>query len=104
MTITEFLLARIIEDKADVAAAQEMGERWCWGGPARVLADCEARDALMRMHKPIQYRGRDGATDEWCDICGHQPRDPRHSYPCATMKTLALPYSEHPDFRDEWRL
>jgi hypothetical protein len=25
------------------------------------------------------------------------------SYPCDTLKLLALPYADHPDYRDEWR-
>ena len=85
MTLTDFLLARIGEDEA---AARDVHHRDCrifvqltiadcsCDLPARVLAECEAKRLLIE---------RVGNPD-W-----------------AGFSILALPYAEHPDYRQEWK-
>lgn len=69
--------------------------------PARVLAECEAKRRIVEEHS-------DGGKDwdgqrfvHWCRRCagrrGHEP------WPCPTLRALALPYADHPDYRQEWR-
>ncbi len=84
--------------------------------PARVLAECEAKRRIVGLHGGTYG----GGTVEFCVCCGvgEQGRgftdsphateedcyDHDHShYPCATLLALALPYADHPDFREEWR-
>ena len=83
VTITEFLLARIAEDEAGARAV--VGDRNAWDTPEwdasrwspwRVLDECEAKRRLV--------------GDEWYE-------DPE------TLRILAAIYSDHPDYRDEWR-
>lgn len=130
MTITEFLLARIAEDEADAQDALERGfGGWEWLAdaginhearthivrwhPARVLAECEAKRQIVELHA--------STGDKWeaaCVVCavevadyasdgqGGESYDPRLSHaawPCATLRHLAAVYSDHSDYRDEWR-
>jgi hypothetical protein len=130
LTLTEFLLARIAEDEAvarhvlawcklDVARRPEdyppgynpATDSWAYAadgdrgkpvfvvGPARVLAECETRRRIVKMHAD------DGRRCSSCYVETHdlnQPLWPQAS-PCLTLRALALPYSDHPHCREEWR-
>lgn len=63
--------------------------------PARVLADVKATRRLVTMHGPSDERNR------WCDYC----KGTEHAeFPCETVRILAQPYADHPDFDPSWRL
>lgn len=120
-TLADFLLARIAEDEAAATAALASRTRprstppgrWIQstpgacvldGGPnsvarsatagviahiarhdpARVLAECEAKRRIVGQ---VERNVRD-VTGGWLDRILH---------------LLALPYADHPDYRDEWR-
>lgn len=56
--------------------------RW---DPARVLAECEAKRRIVGYHSVPD------------------PHDHGEGCPgCDTMRALALPYADHPDYRAEW--
>ena len=83
MTLTEFLLARIAEDEAAGGcggpdrACDRLSDRW--------LAECEAkRRILEQCVRQAEY------VDTPADAV-------------TTIRLLALPYADHPDFRPEWR-
>ena len=117
--LTDFLLARIAEDEA---TARD-GEGWrgrLWNGewqiidreddevvatvshdfewghiarhdPARVLAECEAKRRVVerwRLYSDAEYPDYEGGYASAMD---------------AVLATIALPYADHPDFREEWR-
>ncbi len=84
MTLAQFLLARIAEDemvaKEVPGPPDETGLSW-WGkyghlsvSPDRVLTECEAKRRIIT---------------NW-------------GFPGA-LRALALPYADHPDYREEWR-
>jgi hypothetical protein len=124
--LTAFLLARIGEDEesAREAATWEDGmyfEPWQAHIPqagyfnsempygavefsaARVLAECEAKRRIVEEHRE-SYAG-----SKRCEVCA---KDAHLEYgdvvvdwvrfPCPTMRLLALPYADHPDYRQEW--
>ena len=75
--------------------------------PARVLAECEAKRRIVEGHRdggesqgylPDRY----GDMDHACTTCGTfgEYGEP---WPCSTLRALALPYADHPDWREEWR-
>lgn len=67
--------------------------------PARVLAEVEAKRQLLDLHQPAETEYVDGDICYTCDdLRGVEP-----AYPCRTLRLLALPYANHPDYRDEWR-
>jgi hypothetical protein len=103
LTLAEFLLARYADEEAVARDAEgwfqstdwtssraaEHGELW---DPARVLAECEAKREIVEAWRH-ESRGRDGIP----------ARTPVAGALLWVMKQLAQPYSDHPDYRQEWR-
>lgn len=69
--------------------------------PARVLKEIEAKRRVVELHRPVQKRstGSGGGVIEDCQVCDHFPA----RYPCTTLRLLALPYADHPDYQEQWR-
>jgi hypothetical protein len=108
VNLSDFLLQRIAEDerradrwRTECAAVQfeEYGDTIVLDGSpwVRVLAECEAKRrivyAAMRAQETIQRR-REPVTDA---VDGHVIAFRE------TLRLLAQPYADHPDFRPEWR-
>ncbi|MFF1341120.1 DUF6221 family protein [Streptomyces sp. NPDC058290] len=71
--------------------------------PARVLAEVDAKRRLLTVHARDTTYSFSGcvtcdAGDNSCGCMGGSPYD----YPCETLRLLALPYADHPDYRPEW--
>jgi hypothetical protein len=117
--LAEFLLQRIAEDEGWAREALDLSDfgetrEWRWvriygrgsssfyegcPDPARVLADCAAKRAIVELH-PL-YRcthARCGGDGSHCRTCGADV-----PAPCPTLLALAQPYADHPDYRNEWR-
>jgi hypothetical protein len=74
--------------------------------PARVLADIEVKRSILDEHH------QDGTG---CAVCADPEEYDENSegeaewirsakwWPCRTVRLLALPYADHPDYRKEWR-
>lgn len=101
MTLTEFLLARITEDKAVAHAKPPMtlarhdaefhhaefdGFSAVWTSADRLLAECEAKRQIVE-----EFR-------DCLDAGGTEGDIVRFILP-----RMALPYANHPDYRQEWR-
>lgn len=95
-TLTEFLLARIEEDEAEVPAehrADEYGTGWNSDSVGvevsapRWLAECEAKRRIVVRCSEMQL-----ASSPMAVHLANQ-----------TLADLAAPYRDHPDYRDEWR-
>lgn len=75
--------------------------------PARVLAEVEAKRQLVLLHGRATLRAGGGAqhfdTTTVCRSCEPSYQFPDQSWPCPTLRLLALPYAGHPDYREEWR-
>ena len=110
MTLPEFLLARIAEDKEraaewtyteDVGAGRVRTVTVPVGVmSARVLAWCETVRRIVELHGP-----RECGPVLACSSCGGDGR--LHGgtavyYPCVTLEALTLPYAAHPDFDPAW--
>lgn len=92
MTLTEFLRLRIAEDMADAMTG------WRWKTlpageyerlQARVLAECGAKRRIVEM--AWHHLGDD-------DYAWGMEEAKRQ-----ILAVLALPYADHPDYREEWR-
>jgi hypothetical protein len=99
VTLTEFLLARITEDEAVASRGGRHNAPGVFANdnygcllvdPARILAECEVKRWIIGLH-----------------LIGWDPYDAHdvvlHSHDRDTMRALVLPYSDHPDCRDEWK-
>jgi hypothetical protein len=132
LTLADFLLARIAEDEDwaneasywgnDKWSADDLG-RWVLSGdwqpmtmgesehiarhdPARVLAECEAKRALVIMCQPdpvdVQLRALAVANPAAWELVG--PLIEQADYERnATLRILASVYADHPEYRDEWK-
>lgn len=113
MTLTEFLLARFAEDEANANEAEASGDR-PWRAspytptmvflgrhdPARVVAECESKRRIVKLADEADFL--DGTV--WSDR--GVSTDPGYGDPyCGEriLRALALPYADHPDYRDEWK-
>lgn len=114
--LADFLLARIDEDEAPALALYGAAGAWhlekaepamaagmlvtehehisIWN-PDRVLAECEAKVRIVEQgleaedagEQAVQTPTEYGRTIAYEDV----------------LRALALPYADHPEFRDEWR-
>ncbi|WP_302832288.1 DUF6221 family protein [Streptomyces malaysiensis] len=67
--------------------------------PARVLAETEAMGQILALHHFEPYE--DDPDRGFCREC--QRDRAAETYPCTTVRLLALPYADHSDYREEWR-
>jgi hypothetical protein len=88
--LTEFLLARIAEDEAQarecsvwVENAPSLNDCAPHHNPARLLVECETRRRIVEHVEP--------------DLIAASAGDPY------VLQLLVLPYSDHPDYRQEWK-
>lgn len=84
--------------------------------PREQLADVAAKRQLIELHMPIKDHGRfseerpdslgcEGCPEPHgmvCTTCRDYAGD-HDDAPCETLKLLALPYADHPDYREDWR-
>ena len=66
--------------------------------PARVLREIDAKRRILARHTNC------GTGIGYCDDGGHAWDDEDGPRGCADLADLARPYSDHPQFREEWRL
>ena len=86
-TLADFLLARIAEDEAATRRIQSVGSCEPAYRPARVLAECAAKRAIVEA-----FSEWDGSVyDGWTNAAS------------IVLPALAAPYADHEDFRAEWR-
>lgn len=74
--------------------------------PAAVLADIEAKRAILDLHSAV-LDGKDRPVCDYCDQLCHSRSglmcdDPDAPYPCYTVKLLASAYRDRPGYRAEW--
>lgn len=77
--------------------------RW---DPARVLAECDAKERIISEHTPEQ--GWSTATVTLTDVCGtcsdrDNAGDREGEWPCSTLRLLALPYAGGDGYQEDWR-
>lgn len=111
-TLVEFLNARLDEDEkiGRMLQRSSLGE----GRQVRLLADVESKRAIVAAHGRTvddPYRDsenyiaeRDGGIHYDCDQCYHD-RDYGSipdKEPCLTLRLLAQPFRDHPDFDPAW--
>jgi hypothetical protein len=126
MTITEFLLARIAEDEAHAQSARDWvtngpDPRFIWFGspgeivgarfgaaephvaamsPARVLAECAAKRAIIEQAQNATEAEKEFDDYEWQGTVSRS--EPWTGD--AILYALAAVYASHPDYLPEWAL
>ncbi len=90
--LARFLIARYGDVAGDLRgrAADDPAPLW-----ARLVADCGSKRRVVLQHGRVDIGGR--LQPLVCISCG-----PTASWPCLTLRLLALPYVGHPDYRRGW--
>jgi hypothetical protein len=112
--LVEFLHARLDEDEAWAKwAADRTTAEWHPDfaprhDPARVLREVEAGRAILAAHGPDPIGKFGGVQEPRCLVCltdrdGYEEQWEADPWPCATLRHLAAIYSDHPDYRQEWK-
>jgi hypothetical protein len=125
MTLTDFLRARFAEDEAEaefvhddqctlVLYPDRAGCSCDRTRRRRMLAECDAKRRIAERHSPVPGEFHmtthpespdddaipaDGLA---CRTCG-APDEYGIPWPCGTLRDLALPYADHPDYDPEWK-
>jgi len=91
--IIEFLNARLDHD-----------ERFTYNPALMRVAGAGLSDLVKRARVDISAKRRivalhSAEPGQHPDFCGHDLRE----LPCPTLRLLASVYSDHPDYREEWR-
>jgi hypothetical protein len=77
--------------------------------PARVLAEAETKRGIVAEHQITLEEVAEGRWEGKCSTCFGEAgivgdrvgADPQIA--CPTLKLLAVPYADHPDYQPEWR-
>jgi hypothetical protein len=125
VTIAEFLNARLDEDESE-AGLEKYEAWWVAGGspfdPDRVRREIAAKRAVIEFHKqwpvlvetpPKLDRTDDGGLDSatfrmsrqimWATEQEYRKRFGDEPPTTPIMRALASVYSDHPDYREEWK-
>jgi hypothetical protein len=119
LTLAGFLLARIAEDEDPVnrdvhriGCGECSDEEFTYCNcdyPARVLAECEAKRRIVARHRHeptavviARAWGNETRTLMDCDTCCETEEYADTDGWCSTLRLLAIIYSDHPDYRQEW--
>lgn len=109
MKLSEFLLARIAEDeeRADRRTGYQYADSFVTRTVANIKAECEAKRRIVERHTVRKVSpscsecgGYTATSDDVRGIVHHGYAVP---WPCPTLRILGVVYSDHPDYRDEWR-
>ena len=125
LSLSEFLLARIRDDEAAARRAADgpfsitstpygetfgivtagggdyLEEQWFAVDPARVLAECKAKRAIVDDHSLMV----DLYEHDSCSRCVrfHAGMDCENEpWPCPTLLAVAAVYADHADYNPEW--
>jgi hypothetical protein len=109
--LNAFLAARLDEDERELVKDPPVGLGYANLG-VRMLREVEAKRALLRMHEPVLFWGNsppplkdrtpENAVAWYCE-CQCPDGVIEGAYPCDTARLLAAVYSDHPDYRPEWK-
>lgn len=77
--------------------------------PARVLAECAAKRAIVDEHDEVTPGVLPRGVADTCGRCADVEEadfggTPMVRWPCPTLRHLAAVYADHPDYRDEWHV
>lgn len=94
-------------DDGDLAFHDRFDLEW-------VLREVESKRRIIGLHEITVERDRDAPPfnpmtgdrtldiyEVTCAVCGWATTDPTSG--CETLRLLALPYTDHPDYREEWK-
>jgi hypothetical protein len=112
--LVEFLEARLAEREAESHQIHNThSDHWLDSGcicdePAFVLADIASKRRILAHHNwvaaplCITWSIPSPLPDPYCETCGSD--ECPTLWPCDTIKLLAAPFDQHPDYDPSWRI
>lgn len=100
--LIDFLNARFAQDEEIAHALEHLDPE----GAARLLREVEAKRRILEEHPITDHVvGYGGSTGDFgCITCHDWDGVTRGEGYCITVLALAVPWSDHPEYREEWRL
>lgn len=92
MNLTEFLLARIEEEREGIESSGVWDDEW----QRRALAECEAKRRIIVRSATVLAEAQELKLKHPRQWTGEGPAR-------VLLQDLALPYAGHPDYQPEWR-
>ena len=72
--------------------------------PARVLREVDRDRRLLDLHHVVGFDDEDGHDlGRGCAECGYSAEYSDRGGWCETVRILAVPYADDPDYRQEWK-
>jgi hypothetical protein len=72
----------------------------------QMINEVEATRRILLAHRTTVSEKVPGfplyGSEYWCETC-HVPADEAGSNWCLTLRLLALPYADHPEYSERWR-
>jgi len=72
----------------------------------QMINEIEATRRLLQAHRTTVSEKVPGfplyGNEYWCETC-HVPADEAGTNWCLTLRLLALPHADHPDYSERWR-
>ncbi|MEV6444568.1 MULTISPECIES: DUF6221 family protein [unclassified Amycolatopsis] len=72
----------------------------------QMINEIEATRRILLAHRTTVSEKVPGfplyGSEYWCETC-HVPADEAGSNWCVTLRLLALPYADHPEYSERWR-
>jgi Family of unknown function (DUF6221) len=72
----------------------------------QMINEIEATRRILLAHRTTVSEKVPGfplyGSEYWCETC-HVPADEAGSNWCLTLRLLALPYADHPEYSERWR-
>lgn len=105
MTLVEFLRARLDEDENEARAAQDVRSdyhRWHQVADLEQLGFDDRDSLLITSCSPVRVLREVEAKRRMLEF--HDRAHPHDDDPCTVQLLLVLPYADHDDYREEWRI
>jgi len=88
-----FPSVRLVADGLNWLVAEHIARH----DPARVLREIDAKRKIAEQHRPVGY------GDVCLSYCHTRTPSQPQTWPCLTLRLLALPFTDRPGYREEWR-
>lgn len=103
-TVADHLDDGVVVVTPENADADGVGQHVARHDPARVLREVEAKRRMLDEHVPRRVKYRPNREPGCLTCITAQEWDERAGEAnCLTLRLLALPYADHPDYRNDWR-
>jgi len=113
--LIEFLEARLADDDREFAGVPgddfwlgtaDLNEAWIVGMKTRMRAEANAKRRIIKAHPhvPVSAANQWGRQGFGCRTCHDFDGITTGEGWCPTLTALAMPYADHPDYEERWRL